>query len=238
MTRYAREAKGRARFCAPVAAALLLLQFAPAQAESGAPAARNLPAPGSYVLQRIQRVPEASLLDDSAAPAKISAYTRGAVTVLGFFYGHCADPTGCPVAWSAFEAARDEAPRDPLLATRLRLIFVSIDPERDTPTVMRLLQTNEQGRGGNTPWFFLTGASERELTPFLREMGQDVAYETNDAGRRTGIINHMLKVFLIDPDGWVREIYSTAFLTPESLLNDARTLAMEFPNASNRLAGP
>jgi protein SCO1 len=36
----------------------------------------------------------------------------------------------------------------------------------------------------------------------------------------------------------VREIYSMAFLTPESLLNDARTLAMEFPNASNRLAGP
>jgi protein SCO1 len=235
---YTREAKGRARFCAPVAAALLLLQFATARAESGAPAARNLPAPGSYVLQHIQRVPDASLLDVSATPVKISAHTRGAVTVLGFFYGHCADPTGCPVAWSAFEAARDEAPRDPLLATRLRLIFVSIDPERDTPTVMRLLQTNEQGRGGNTPWFFLTGASERELTPFLRAMGQDVAYEVNDAGRRTGIINHMLKVFLIDPDGWVREIYSTAFLTPESLLNDARTIAIEFPSASNGPGGP
>ena len=55
-------------------------------------------------------------------------------------------------------------------------------------------------------------------------------------GRRTGAINHMLKVFLIDPEGWVREIYSTAFLTPDGLLNDARTLAMEFPEASNAAA--
>jgi hypothetical protein len=66
-------------------------------------------------------------------------------------------------------------------------------------------------------------------------MGQNIGYEINEAGARTGAINHMLKVFLIDPDGWVREIYSTAFLTPESLLSDARTLAMAFPYASNHV---
>lgn len=103
---------------------------------------------------------------------------------------------------------------------------------------MRLLQTNEQGRGGQAPWSFLTGASESELTPFLRAMGQDVSFEINESGARTGAINHMLKVFLVDPDGWVREIYSTAFLTPESLLNDARTLAMEFPAANNSNTAP
>jgi hypothetical protein len=59
-----------------------------------------------------------------------------------------------------------------------------------------------------------------------KRQGQDLGYESDAAGRRTGAINHMLKVFLIDPEGWVREIYSTAFLTPENLLNDARTLAL------------
>ncbi len=34
----------------------------------------------------------------------------------------------------------------------------------------------------------------------------------------------------------VREIYTTAFLTPQSLLNDARTLALEFPTARNGVA--
>ncbi len=37
----------------------------------------------------------------------------------------------------------------------------------------------------------------------------------------------MLKLFLVDRDGRVREIYSTAFLHPESMLNDIRTLVME-----------
>jgi len=37
----------------------------------------------------------------------------------------------------------------------------------------------------------------------------------------------MLKVFLIDPAGQVREIYSSAFLHPAVMLNDIRTLALE-----------
>jgi hypothetical protein len=37
----------------------------------------------------------------------------------------------------------------------------------------------------------------------------------------------VLKVFLIDPAGMVREIYSTAFLHPRTVLNDIETLLME-----------
>ena len=203
-------------------------------AELALPRVINLPAPGTYALQRIQQVPEAILLDAAGKPAPLSAYARGAVTALGFFYGHCADPLGCPVAWSTFEAVRKEAQSDPLLASRLRLVFVSLDPAHDTPATMRLLEAAEKG-GTDAPWSFLTGRSEQELAPLLRAMGQNIGYEINEAGARTGAINHMLKVFLIDPDGWVREIYSTAFLTPESLLSDARTLAMAFPDASNHL---
>lgn len=198
------------------------------------PAASILPAPGSYVLRPIQRIPAASLLDATGKRTPLSAYTRGAVTALGFFYSRCADPLGCPVAWSTFEQARREAESDPLLKGRLRLVFVSLDPARDTPSVLRMLEAEE--KGGGVPWVFLTGASEGEMTPLLAGMGQDIGYETGRAGKRTGAINHMLKVFLIDPEGWVREIYSAAFLTPDGLLNDARTLAMEFPDASNAVA--
>jgi len=37
----------------------------------------------------------------------------------------------------------------------------------------------------------------------------------------------MLKLFLIDRQGRVREIYSTEFLHPEAMLNDIKTLVME-----------
>jgi hypothetical protein len=37
----------------------------------------------------------------------------------------------------------------------------------------------------------------------------------------------MLKVFLIDRKGMVREIYSLAFLQPDVMFNDMQTLYME-----------
>ncbi len=221
---------------APFAAFSLALTLASAPAlgaETSTPVASNLPAPGTYALQRIQRVPEAQLLDADDRPTALSAATRGAITALAFFYGHCVDPAGCPVAWSAFEALQKEAASDPLLRGRLRLVFVSLDPARDTPTVMRLLQKSENAET-LPPWRFLTSRSQSDLAPLLASMGQDIAFEADAAGKRTGVVNHMLKVFLIDPEGWAREIYTTAFLSPDNLINDARTLAMAHPEASNR----
>lgn len=193
----------------------------------------HLPPPGTYALQRIQRVPQALLLNAQGQPTQLSTLTHGAVTALGFFYGHCSDPAGCPVAWSAFETVRREANADALLKTKLRLVFVSLDPAHDAPNVMLLLQNAENAADVTIPWEFVTSRSYDELTPLLRAMGQEISFETDAAGQETGVINHLLKVFLIDPDGWVREIYTTAFLTPESLLNDARTLAMAHAEASN-----
>jgi hypothetical protein len=37
----------------------------------------------------------------------------------------------------------------------------------------------------------------------------------------------VLKVFLIDDAGFVREIYTSTFLHPQSVLNDIETLIME-----------
>lgn len=223
------ETKGvRALFVALAAGLAWVAMGAPAHCAETPSAIANLPAPGTYVLQRIQRVPEARLLDAAGKPVALSDHVKDAVTALGFFYGHCEDAAGCPVAWSTFEAARSAAASDPLLRDRLRLLFVSLDPARDTPAVLRLLAKTAK-EGGAPPWLFLTGESESKIAPLLKAMGQDTSYERDRAGRRTGAINHMLKVFLIDPDGWVREIYSTAFLTPDNLINDARTLALAFP---------
>jgi len=54
-----------------------------------------------------------------------------------------------------------------------------------------------------------------------------VSVELNRSGRPTRALHHMLKVFLIDGRGKVREIYSLAYLQPQVLLNDMRTLYLE-----------
>lgn len=214
---------------APLALAVAVA-LAPFTASAG-----TLPAPGTYALPHIQQAPEAELLDAKGQRLGLSQVASGAVTALAFFYSHCQDPTGCPVAWSVFEQARKDASDDPLLKNRLRLVFISLDPERDAPTVLKLLQDSHRAEK-EIPWLFLTAPSRSALAPLLQAMGQDVAPDVDAMGAKTGALNHMLKVFLIDPKGSTREIYTLAFLTPENLLNDARTLALEFPGADNRSA--
>ena len=55
-------------------------------------------------------------------------------------------------------------------------------------------------------------------------------------GRPAGPLAHVLKVFLIDARGVVREIYTTSYLYPEVILNDIKTLRLE--DGTARRAGP
>lgn len=67
----------------------------------------------------------------------------------------------------------------------------------------------------------------RDLKPILEGLDQEIEIEQDARGRPTRTISHMLKLFLIDREGRIREIYSTAFLHPEAMLNDIRSLVME-----------
>jgi len=65
---------------APFGAFVLVLGLmaAPAQGvETTNPRTSNLPAPGTYALQRIQRIPDAQLLDAEDKPMALSVATRG-----------------------------------------------------------------------------------------------------------------------------------------------------------------
>jgi cytochrome oxidase Cu insertion factor (SCO1/SenC/PrrC family) len=66
-----------------------------------------------------------------------------------------------------------------------------------------------------------------ELLPLLEDFGQDVRVEKDAAGRPTRTINHMLKLFLIDRAGIVREIYALDYLHPDMMVNDIETLLLE-----------
>ncbi len=83
-------------------------------------------------------------------------------------------------------------------------------------------------------WQFFTARSMTELSPLLDGFGQDVRWKQTRSGRPTRAINHMLKLFLIDATGVVREIYSLAFVHPEVMLNDIQTLLMEADRTAAR----
>jgi cytochrome oxidase Cu insertion factor (SCO1/SenC/PrrC family) len=186
-----------------------------------------LPAPGTYNLDRIQRAPFSLVREGSGFPHLLSSFTTGNITLLGFFYGQCSDPKGCPLAWGAFEIVRERIKADPALHGQVRLVFFSFDPLHDTPQTLELFANRYKADAEIVPWHFITSWSDVFLRSTLQSFGQEISAQTDTLGEKRVVIDHLLKVFLIDREGWVREIYTSAFLNPDVLIGDIQTLLLE-----------
>ena len=217
--------------CVPLMAACLLSSAgAEAAVDAGpatAPRMEFTPLkPGTYRLQELQSVSDATLLDAGGRPVRLSSLTSGRITLLTFFYTYCADPLGCPFVHETLALLRNRIVRDPQLARQVRFVAISCDPTTDTPSALARY-AGDRTRDSRFEWRFLTARSVAELLPVIDDFGQDVSVELDERGRPTRALHHMLKVFLIDPHGKVREIYSLAYIQPEVMLNDMRTLYLE-----------
>jgi cytochrome oxidase Cu insertion factor (SCO1/SenC/PrrC family) len=192
-----------------------------------APRMEFVPPPaGSYRLQNIQQVSDAALIDATGRAVRLSSLTEGKITLLTFFYTYCADPLGCPFAHTTLADLRDRVRGDSALARRVRFVSLSLDPTHDTPAEISRY-SKEFLIDPKFEWRFVTARSVSDLLPVLEDFGQDVSVDIDENGRATRTLHHMLKIFLIDARGEVREIYSLAFLQPQVMFNDIKTLALE-----------
>ena len=135
---------------------------------------------------------------------------------VAFVYLSC--PDACPRTLGVLQRFDREIARDPTLRGRVELATVSFDPARDTPVRMAALRENLAPRG---TWRFLTAPDEARLAPVLADYGQDVRAVSETR------LGHVLKVFLLDHRGDVRNVYSTGFLDLRLLRNDALTVLQE-----------
>lgn len=186
------------------------------------------PTAGTYKLEKIQRATDGAVLDAAGKRRRLAEFTQGKVTLLAFMYSSCADPTGCPYAFTVMHQVKNELEKLPQTRGRVRFVSLSFDPERDTPQVLALYGRDHGGTEQHVAWDFLTTRSRRELLPILDGFGQDVGVDVDRAtGKAIGTYSHVLKVFLLDGRRNVREIYTTDYLLPAMVLNDIKTLLME-----------
>lgn len=211
---------------AAVAALLALAPPTPAHEAEPRPPERAfaLPEPGSYELPPIARVSDFTLLDERGEPAPLLGLAKGQVAIVAFTYTHC--PQGCPLALAALQRMDHALASDPALAARVRLATVSFDPARDTPPRMAELRERLHPAAD---WRFLTARDAAQIAPVLAAFGQDALPLVDAAGGSLGLYRHVLKVFLVDAAGRVRNVYSSGFLTPELVLVDAKTVLLETP---------
>src|ERR1700675_285945 len=87
---------------------------------------------GGLVAPPFQK-PRFVLTDTSGAPFDFWKRTQGSVTLLFFGYTYC--PDQCPMHMANIGAALKQVPAG--IADQVQLVFVTTDPARDVPAVLR-----------------------------------------------------------------------------------------------------
>jgi protein SCO1/2 len=77
--------------------------------------------------------PKFTLTDTASAPFDFWQKTRGRVTLLFFGYTHC--PDVCPLQMATIASGLKRLPSP--VADQIEVVFVTTDPKRDTPAVLR-----------------------------------------------------------------------------------------------------
>jgi cytochrome c peroxidase len=193
------------------------------------------PQAGTYQLPPMGMAGDGQVLDSKGEGTSLHSMMGDKVVVLSFIYSSCSDANGCPLATHVLERLQDQLLQDPSAAAGIRFISLSFDPVQDTPEVMR-----RYGRpyiSGDFDWRFITTRGQQELDPILESYGQAVIRDPNAEAGEAANISHVLRVFLVDRNLRIRNIFSASFLHSDTMLNDIRTLQME-PVDAHLLQGP
>ena len=192
------------------------------------------PTPGSYTLPVIKEAADGEVLDLRGNPRRLREFTKGRVTVMSFIYTRCSSAKACPYATGVLRQLHRLSMQEAQLYRGMRLLSMSFDPANDTPARMAGYADFARTAQPAADWQFLTTASPEKLAPILAAYDQAVDKKTNLL-EPTGPLNHTLRVFLIDRNGKIRNIYSSGTLDVRLVLADVRTLLME-SNDTNTVA--
>lgn len=208
---------------------VLLCTWGYAYAEESSPLApgyAELPfkpaVPGSYAMPVIGPAADGEVLTSDGKLKHLRELMGGKLVLLSFIYAACSDVNGCPLATQVLHKISRQLQKQPELADKLRLLTLSFNPVHDTPEMMR--HYGEGFKPGGFDWQFLTTRDESALQPILDGYQQNVQKIYDDQGRFTGTFSHLLRVYLIDTDKNIRNIYSVDFLHADTVINDVKNL--------------
>ena len=183
------------------------------------------PEAGSYTLPVIGQATDGEVLTSANKNVQLHDLMGDKIVLLSFIYSTCSDVNGCPLATAVLHKIKNRLQKEPLIAEKLRLLTLSFNPEHDTPDAMA--HYGESLKSEVLDWQFLTTQSEQQLQPILDHYQQSIQKIYDKQGNFTGTFSHILRVYLIDKDKQLRNIYSVSFLHADTLINDVKTLLNE-----------
>jgi len=184
------------------------------------------PTAGSYRLPPLGLAGDGEVLDSTGKVDHLHELMGDKLLVLSFIYSSCSEANGCPLATHVLDRIKERLLKSPGGSDTVRFASLSFDPDKDTPQVMRAYGSGYISEGFD--WRFLTTSSESQLEPILQSYSQSVIRDPESEDDEGGRISHILRVFLIDRDKQIRNVYSPSFLHADSMINDIQTLQLEF----------
>jgi protein SCO1 len=161
-------------------------------------------------------VPSFHLVNQNAQPFG-SAQLAGKIWIADFIYTTCPGP--CPMI-----SSRMSELQKPLEKTDVHLVSFSVDPDKDTPQVLRTYAEKWQAALGR--WDFLTGPKSAIYK--LSHDGFKLA--VSDGSDAQGIPVHSTRMVLVDRHGQIRGYYdATEADAVTKLVADTNHLLREQP---------
>ena len=156
--------------------------------------------------------PPFRLIDQDGQPRALEDF-RGKTVLLDFIFTRCPGP--CPILTGLHAKVQRELPPD--VQARTRFVSITLDPLRDTPTVLREYAVKRGIDLAN--WSFLTGTPE-EIGAVLK------SYGVGSVRAADGTIEHVVVTFLIDGNGQIEHRYiGLEDHDPQELVRDVTRLA-------------
>lgn len=194
------DAPGRfLRFLGVFAGAALLL--------AGCDFGARAPAFKSTDVTGAEMRPAFRLVDHTGTPRTLEDF-RGKAVVVFFGFTHC--PDVCPTTLAQMALALKQLPEDQ--ARRVQVLFITVDPERDTPEVLaRYVPAFHPGFLGLTGEPEAIAEAARSFKVFYQKV----------PGQRPGgyTLDHSAGTFVFDPQGRLR-LYVSHGQGPEVLAHD------------------
>lgn len=164
---------------------------------------------GSLIEPPIQAA-DFNLTDQDGQPFRLSDQRENIVLIF-FGYTHC--PDVCPLTLSDFKWIKANLGEQ---ATKVRFVFVTVDPERDTAEVLKEYLSNFD------PAFIGLTAAPETLEGVWKAYG--VYQAKQQLGSAAGyLVDHTARTYLIDQQGNLRLTYPFE-MSKEDILADVRFL--------------
>ena len=150
-------------------------------------------------------------LKDASGATRTLADFKGKVVVLFFGYAQC--PDVCPTTMTEMAQVKQQLGAD---ADKLQVVFITVDPERDTPDVMKAYM------GAFDPAFVALIPTTEQLTAVAKDF--KVYYKKVEGKTPTSYsMDHSAASYVYDPQGRLR-LYSRYGTGVAPMVADVKTL--------------